>query len=229
MEFNTDTCCQKSRLFTDRLTDTLILFNLAFVVYSLLLLFSSLCIDKPYHVQTHPSLYINCKTRRASLLFSLECNCTMFVCVWVTGGERGRGMVGGEMGVEKLSIRMPCRVLMISSEEGDGEREGKTIKWTEKVSSATLLSLLFIVIEINRSAWWLIVDADDRAQLFTKQVTLWLLLVDYACTTFCKTTVKCIAVCVCGQHSIDYAYSFHFVCLFSLTFFFLLLVFIHSF
>jgi hypothetical protein len=77
---------------------------------------------------------------------------------------------------------------------------------SEKVSLATLPSFLFIVIEINKRAWWLIVDTDDRAQMLTKQVTLWLLLFDYAHTTFSHTTPKCRAVC--AVNSIDYAYFF---------------------
>jgi len=73
-----------------------------------------------------------------------------------------------------------------------------------KVSSTTLPSHLFIVIEINKKAWWLIVDTDDRSQMLTKQVNLWLLLFDYAHTALSHITPKYIAVY--ADHSIDYAY-----------------------
>ena len=104
---------------------------------------------------------------------------------------------------EKLSSGMHCRVLMISSEEKRRKKE-KDNHVSEKVSLATLPSFLFIVIEINKRAWWLIVDTDDRTQILTKQVTLWLLLFDYAHTLFSHTTPKCRAVC--AVNSIDYAY-----------------------
>jgi hypothetical protein len=88
---------------------------------------------------------------------------------------------------------------------------------SEKVSLATLPSFLFILIEINKRARWLIVDTDDRTQMLTKRVTLWLLLFDYAHTIFSHTTPKCIAVC--AVNSIDYAYFyfifFHFNFLFA--------------
>jgi hypothetical protein len=115
-------------------------------------------------------------------------------------------------GQEKLSPGMHCRVLMISSYE----KKEKDNQVSEKVSLATLPSFLFIVIEIDKRVWWLIVDTDDRAQMLTKQVTLWLLLFDYAHTTFSHTTPKCIAVC--AVNSIDYAYFLFFI-LFILIFF----------
>lgn len=71
------------------------------------------------------------------------------------------------------------------------------------------LHFLFIVIEINKRIWWLIVDTDDRTQMLANQVTLWLLLFDYAYTLDALTQhEKCRAVC--AVNSIDYAYNFLF-------------------
>ena len=95
-------------------------------------------------------IHINCKEKASKSSIHAFCGC---VCV------------------VKKNYRPVCIVAFWWSHHM--KRNEKDNQESEKVSLATLPSFLFIVIEINKRAWWLIVDTDDRAQMLTKQVTLY--------------------------------------------------------
>lgn len=99
--------------------------------------------------------------KRASLLFSHLCISIVFKCVvW--------------------SKKIIARYASSRFDDLIIEAQKKDNQTKEKVISVTLLSHLFIVIEINNKIWWLIVDTDDRSQMLKEQLNSWLLPFDYA-------------------------------------------------